>query len=297
MACFPFPPWNLLSFTVKSTLASSCSRSDPLSLSKVRLWLTLTLPFLTIWCYGQTALFLLAKTALAYLATALCGSEVALSFSASPVCSSFSAEACACSLLVSAAPTSLPLLFYLTLVLSSPLCFLLHLFFYLNLSGRNCLLFPLVLSGYPHTRLSRGMTRLMSWPDGERYSCPLQSLVVSLLLLLVSTLFSEWRRTVSSNSWTPRFLRFPLMNLCSLGHARCVLSRFRCNGHSLLLDSSLSRIGRIENPSCSAGRHSSQDTSYLILHCPATDSLRGSLFGDSLSPNDPKASTISLGNS
>ena len=34
-------------------------------------------------------------------------------------------------------------------------------------------------------------------------------------------------------------------------HARCVLSRLRGNGHSLLLGSYLSRIGRIENPSCS----------------------------------------------
>ena len=30
-------------------------------------------------------------------------------------------------------------------------------------------------------------------------------------------------------------------------HARCVLSRLRCNEHSLLLGSYLSRIGRIEN--------------------------------------------------
>ena len=60
-------------------------------------------------------------------------------------------------------------------------------------------------------------------------------------------------------------------------HARCVLSRLRCNGHSLLLGFYLSRIGRIENSSCSACGHSSQDTSHLILHYPATDSLRRSL--------------------
>ena len=29
LACPPFPPWNLLSFTVKCTLSSPCSRSDP----------------------------------------------------------------------------------------------------------------------------------------------------------------------------------------------------------------------------------------------------------------------------
>ena len=56
-------------------------------------------------------------------------------------------------------------------------------------------------------------------------------------------------------------------------HAGCVLSRLLCNGHSLLLGSYLSKIGRNENPSCSACGHSSQDTSHLILHCPATDSL------------------------
>ena len=56
-------------------------------------------------------------------------------------------------------------------------------------------------------------------------------------------------------------------------HACCVLFPLRFNGHSLLLNSYLSRIGRIENPSCSTCRHSSQDTTHLILHCPAMDSL------------------------
>ena len=37
--------------------------------------------------------------------------------------------------------------------------------------------------------------QLMSWPDGERYSCPLQSLVISRIH---SSLFSDWRRSVSS---------------------------------------------------------------------------------------------------
>ena len=66
-------------------------------------------------------------------------------------------------------------------------------------------------------------------------------------------------------------------------HARCVFSRLRCNEHSLLLSFYLFRIGRIENLSCSACGHSSQDASHFILHCPATDYLRCSLFGDSLS--------------
>ena len=91
-----------------------------------------------------------------------------------------------------------------------------------------------------------------------------------------SSLISNWRRTVSSKFFDtqvpPEELVLPRHNL----------SRLRCNGHSLLLGSYLSRIDRIKNPSCSACGHSSQDNSHLILHCPATDSMRRSLFGDSL---------------
>ena len=73
LACPPFPPWNLPSFTVESTLSSSCSRSDPLFLAKVRLSPILTLSFLMIRCFGKTALFLflLARAASASLPTAL----------------------------------------------------------------------------------------------------------------------------------------------------------------------------------------------------------------------------------
>ena len=48
-------------------------------------------------------------------------------------------------------------------------------------------------------------------------------------------------------------------------HARYVLSRLRCDGHSLLLGSYLSRIGRIKNSSCSACGHSSRTS--LISFC------------------------------
>ena len=132
---------------------------------------------------------------------------------------------------------------------------------------------PPVLSDHnesPDTRFSRGTTRLTSWPGRERYSRLLQSLVVSLLLSLViySCLFWDWRRTVSSKFFDTQVSSISTEELVLPRHARCVLSRLRCNGHSLLLSSSLSRIGRIENPSCSACVHSSQDISHLILHCP-----------------------------
>ena len=69
-------------------------------------------------------------------------------------------------------------------------------------------------------------------------------------------------------------------------HACCVLSCRCCNGHSLLSSCCLTRIGRIENPSCSASGHPSQNISHLFLQSPAVGSLRYSLFGDTLSLYD-----------
>ena len=110
---------------------------------------------------------------------------------------------------------------------------------------------------------------------------PLQSLVVSLLLSLVSTLV--FSRTVSSKYFDTQVSLISTEELVLPRQARCVLSRLRCNGHSLYLGSYLSRIGRIENPSCSACGHSSQDTSHFILHCPATDSAPLTLWRLSVS--------------
>ena len=175
LACLPFPPWNLPSFTVESTVSTPCSRSDPPSLAKVRLSPIWTLSPLMIWCFGQTALFffVLVRAAPAFLPTALSAALKALfpfrqaqyaqvfPLKPAPFCTFFaglgSTNKCAISRLFS----------YLTLVLSSPPCPLLHLSSYLKLcgrSGRNCLLSP-VLSGYngsPDIRFSRETTRLMS---------------------------------------------------------------------------------------------------------------------------------------
>ena len=107
-----------------------------------------------------------------------------------------------------------------------------------------------------------------------------------LISRIHSSLFSDWRRTVSSKFFDTQVPSISTKELVLPRHARYVLSRLRYNKHSLLLSSYLSRIRRIENPSCSACEHSSQDTSHLILHCPATESLRRSLFGDSLSLYD-----------
>ena len=97
---------------------------------------------------------------------------------------------------------------------------------------------------------------------------------LSLISRIHFCLFSDGRSTVSSKFFDTQVRSISTEELVLPRHARCVLSRLRCNGHSLLFSSYLCRIGRIENPSCSAFGHSSQDTSDLILHCPATDSWK-----------------------
>ena len=92
----------------------------------------------------------------------------------------------------------------------------------------------------------------MSWPDEERYLRPPQSLVVSRIH---SCLFSDWRRTVSLKFFDTQVSSIFTKELVLPRQTRCVLSHLRCNGYSLLLGSYLSRIGKIENPSCSACGH------------------------------------------
>ena len=115
--------------------------------------------------------------------------------------------------------------------------------------------------------------------------------VVALLVTLVSTLVISRTeghffntQAISSkffNTQVPLVSNEEHVLSC---HARWVLlSSLERTKLSVKL---FTRIGRIENAFCSASGHSSQDTSHLILHCPATDSLRHSLFGDSLSLHD-----------
>ena len=225
----------------------------PLSLVKVQFSPILTLSTLMIWCSGQTAvfLFLLAK---AFLPTAL--SVATLSFSAGPVCSSFSAEACAILHALCWSGQHQQVCHF-----SSPPSFF----------SSNCVadlaktVFSFRLQWVPRHLFLPGN-------DAADELRPPQSLVVSLLLFVVSTLVLSRTGGVLSlpNILRHRFPQFPLRNLCSLSSSlQWTQPFFRFY---------LSRIGRIDNPSRSACGHSSQDISHLILHCPATDSLRRSLF-------------------
>ena len=78
----------------------------------------------------------------------------------------------------------------------------------------------------------------------------------SLSPRIYSCLLSDWRRTVSSKFFGTLVSSISTEEFVLPRHGRCVLSCLRCSGHSLLLGFYLSRIGRIENPSCSSCGHS-----------------------------------------
>ena len=269
-----------------------------LTLAKVRLSPTSTLSPLMIWYSGQTALFLfhLARAAPAYLPTAL---SMALRplfpfrqaqyipvipLKPAPLCTLFAG-------LSNTTKSAISLLFscYLTLVLSSPPSFLLSQTLWQiwqelsSLSSCSIRLqwvpgHSFLLGNDAADELARRGALLAP----SAIPCSLSPFISRIH----SRLFSDWRRTVSSKYFDTQVPSISTEKLMLPRHARRVLSRIRCNGHSLLLGSYLSRIGRSENPSCSACGHSSQDISHLILHCPGTHSLHCSLFGDSLSLYD-----------
>ena len=201
-------------------------------------------------------------------------------------------------MLVSAAPTSLPFLFFLLLLsgscsvlatLSSPPSFLLSQTLWQiwqKLSSlSSCTIRLQRIPGHSFFPGNHAADELVT--RGAVLAISATSCSLSPLISRIhSSLFSDCRCTVSLKFFDTQVSLISPEELVLPRHSCCVLSRLCCNRHSLLLGSYLSRIGRIENVSCSTCRHSSQDTIHLIQHCTATDSLCRSLFGNSLSPDN-----------
>ena len=174
------------------------------------LFTSLTLnALLTMWCSGQTALFLslLAKMGLAYLPTALSVvSRPAFSFQQAQYAHVFPLKSApSCTLFAGLGSTNksaISLIFssYLTLVLSSPPCSLLHLSFFLNLCQK---LFSLSSSSIrlqwvpghsflPDDNLADELATLGALLVPSAMPCSHSSLISGIH----SSLFSDWRHTV-----------------------------------------------------------------------------------------------------
>ena len=109
--------------------------------------------------------------------------------------------------------------------------------------------------------------------------CPLPPVVAKVRY----SQYHNWRRHISHSHLNFQVPEVSSEELLLSRPIRCELSRLRCHGHSLLLSSYLHRISQKENSACSACGHPLQDLNHLLLDCPASEPLRKSIFGSSLS--------------
>ena len=208
---------------------------------------------LVIWTDGSvSSLFLLAKAALVYLPTAI---FVALRphfpFRQAQYAQVFPLKpAPFCKLLVNFGSTNksaTPLLFLSDsrhLVFSSVFSFTsifladlagtVFLLFYHTTMGPRILVLP---RNYAADELARGAALLMP----SAIPCGLYTLISRIH----SYRFSNWKRTVSSKFFDTQVSSVFTEELGFPCHAHCALSCLRCNEHSLMLSSYLSRIGRV----------------------------------------------------
>ena len=88
-----------------------------------------------------------------------------------------------------------------------------------------------------------------------------------LISRIHSSLFSDWRRTVSSKFFVTQVPSIFIERLVLPRHARCALARLRCNGHSLLLSSYNIFLGLAESSIFPAAPVDARPKTPLISFC------------------------------
>ena len=113
----------------------------------------------------------------------------------------------------------------------------------------------------------------------DAITCPLPPVIAKVRY----SQYRNWRRHIFHSHLNFQVPEVSSEELLLSRSIRSELSRLRCHGHSLLLSSYLHRISRKESSACSACGHPLQDLNHLLLVCPASEPLRKSIFGSSLS--------------
>ena len=296
--CPPFPPWNPPTFSVSLSLPIPCSRSDPpLVRSGLANSFVSSLPpsDLTIWTDGSVLGLFGPGGSGIFIECTSCSSSFSLSFSAGAVCSSYVSEVGAIHHALSWTVSHLSSCSFSTVrLLSDSLSAL------TTLSSSPSFLMPSSLHSVWSSLSvlsSSNISVSLQWIPGHsdlpgndkaddlaKSGASLPSSAPQSLSSLASSfrhsLYSSWRASVSSSLIPYQIPKVASEELSLPRSVRCQLSRLRCNGHSLLLNSYLHRIGRSTSPLCSlcgSGRH---DVPHL-LSCPSLSSTRGAIFGPS----------------
>ena len=206
--------------------------------------LTLNARF-TIWCSAQTALFLsfLAKTALAYLPTVLSlPLRPPFSFQQTQYAQVFPLKPAAfCEIFAGLGSTNKSATSHffssqLTLALSSSPPFLLPQSLWHELSSlSSCFIRLQWVHG--HTFLPGNNAAELDGRGALLVLSVIRCSFSPLISRIHSSLFSDWKRTVSSKFFDTQVPLFSTEELVLPRHARCVPSRLRCKEHSQLLSS------------------------------------------------------------
>ena len=298
ITCPPFPPWSTARFTV-SPFIPDCTGSGAARLQVASSGLSSLPPSgVRVWADGSVPSLFGPGGAGVHATCSRCSASHSLSFSSGPVASSFTAETFALRQgLAWCAGHLVTCGFQAVLFLSDSRSA------HSILSSAPSYLLPESLWNVWSlaSSLSNNTTLSFQWvpghaglPGGEKAdllagtgaSLPTGAVPGPLPPVIAKVHCSQyrnWRRRTSHshlNSQVPEVSSDELFLSRSM---RSGLSRLRCHGHSLLLPSYLHRISRKENSDCSACGHPPQDLNHLLLDCPASEPLRRSIFGSSLS--------------
>ena len=299
--CPPFPPWDPPSFSVSLSLPIPCYRSDP-PLIRARLassFLSSLPPSdLTIWTDGSVIGRHGPGGSGVFIECSSCCMSSSLSFSAGAVCSSFVAEALAIHHALSwtlshhssCSFTSVRLLSdsqsALSSLSSSPSYLMptsLHSI-WSSLSLLSSANISVSLQWVPgHSDLPGNDKADDLAKGGASLPCTAPQSLSSLASSFRHSLYSSWRASVRSSLLSTQIPKVASEELSLPRSVRCHLSRLRCNGHSLLLQSYLHRIGRSSSPDCPLCGRGPHDVSHVLTSCPSLSSLRGAIFGPSAS--------------